>query len=55
MHNLSESDIQDIKEDAAATRARLRSSFATGKTRQYEWRIEQLKQVRLMVKENGIQ
>ena len=49
----SEENLEDIKEEAAATRVRLRASFATGKTKQYAWRIEQLKQAKRMVQENG--
>ena len=33
---------------------RLRNTFNSGKTRDYEWRIKQLKQIKKMLKENEI-
>jgi hypothetical protein len=49
----ADTDHQDIKEDAFATLAQLRNGYNSGKTRSYEWRIEQIKQVKRMVTENG--
>ena len=51
MHSIPEEDFKQVAQTALT---KLKDSFRTQRTRPYEWRLQQLNQLRRMVSENGI-